>query len=247
MHSANRFSMGYDLLALLSHKISSVSNDRGVTAIARGFSWEIPTMWGFSSYVCWILLVYKPHEYSYKFYLRIRNHSEIGVICTHQLSELSKTIPWQRGSAALFSCSVQVGDRRINKPFVEKPVDRRDRDIYAPRSTVGILPKGWWWFFFGWNLWCSHWVNFHAGHFGSFIDWPVKVKLFKKPNWVANDAYQSLPAAQLCQLTTSGTSHPKLPTSSKHYVYIDINGFVSIKFWDLDEVWRHMKTIGNAI
>ncbi|CAK8990141.1 Inositol hexakisphosphate and diphosphoinositol-pentakisphosphate kinase (InsP6 and PP-IP5 kinase) [Durusdinium trenchii] len=24
-----------------------------------------------------------------------------------------------------------VGDRRINKPFVEKPVDRRDRDIYA--------------------------------------------------------------------------------------------------------------------
>lgn len=32
-----------------------------------------------------------------------------------------------------------VGDRRINKPFVEKPVDRRDRDIYVyyPKSQGG--------------------------------------------------------------------------------------------------------------
>ena len=35
------------------------------------------------------LMVYKSHEYCS--YLRIINHSEIGVICTHQLSELSKT------------------------------------------------------------------------------------------------------------------------------------------------------------
>lgn len=34
---------------------------------------------------------------------------------------------------------IVVGDRRINKPFVEKPVDRRDRDIYVyyPRSSGG--------------------------------------------------------------------------------------------------------------
>ena len=127
------------------------------------------------------LLVYKPPEYSYKFYLRIRNHSDSGVFCTHQLS-YRKPFPGSavqlRCSAVLFRSVTEESTNLSSKnPWTEEiatstPLGR------STRSTVGIFAKGWWWFFFGWNLWCSHWVNFHAGHFGSFLDWPVKAKLF---------------------------------------------------------------------
>ena len=56
------------------------------------------------------------------------------------------------GSPIPSDLGLQVGDRRINKPFVEKPVDRRDRDIYAPRSRKScellgaVSPACWkWW------------------------------------------------------------------------------------------------------
>ena len=54
-------------------------------------------------------------------------------------SSPSCCVPFFRYGRPDGAFAAQVDARRINKPFVEKPVDRRDRDIYAETSGLGPL------------------------------------------------------------------------------------------------------------